>query len=52
MCLDLIETLKENGKKVLLFSSFTSIFDDFIEEFDRRGIKYHMITGAVDKKEA
>ena len=50
MCLDLIETLKENGKKVLLFSSFTSIFDDFIEEFDRRGIKYHMITGAVDKK--
>lgn len=50
MCLDLIETLKEHGKKVLLFSSFTSIFDDFIEEFDRRGIKYHMITGAVDKK--
>ena len=50
MCLDLIETLKENDKKVLLFSSFTSIFDSFIEEFDRRGIKYHMITGAVDKK--
>lgn len=50
MCLDLIETLKENDKKVLLFSSFTSIFDSFIEEFDRRSIKYHMITGAVDKK--
>ena len=50
MCLDLIETLKENDKKVLLFSSFTSIFDAFIEEFNRRGIKYHMITGAVDKK--
>lgn len=50
MCLDLIETLKENGKKVLLFSSFTSIFDSFIEEFNHRGIKYHMITGAVDKK--
>lgn len=50
MCLDLIETLKENDKKVLLFSSFTSVFDSFIEEFDRRGIKYHMITGAVDKK--
>lgn len=50
MCLDLIETLKENGKKVLLFSSFTSIFDAFIEEFNQRGIKYHMITGAVDKK--
>ena len=50
MCLDLIETLKENGKKVLLFSSFTSIFDGFIEEFNQRGIKYHMITGAVDKK--
>ncbi len=50
MCLDLIETLKENDKKVLLFSSFTSVFDSFIEEFNRRGIKYHMITGAVDKK--
>lgn len=50
MCLDLIETLKENGKKVLLFSSFTSIFDSFIEEFKKRKIKYHMITGAVDKK--
>ena len=50
MCLDLIEALKENDKKVLLFSSFTSVFDSFIEEFDRRGIKYHMITGAVDKK--
>lgn len=50
MCLELIETLKENGKKVLLFSSFTSIFDSFIEEFNQRGIKYHMITGAVDKK--
>ena len=50
MCLDLIETLKENHKKVLLFSSFTSIFDQFIEEFKKRGIKYHMITGSVDKK--
>ena len=50
MCLELIETLKENGKKVLLFSSFTSIFDSFIEEFNQLGIKYHMITGAVDKK--
>ncbi len=50
MCLDLIETLKENNKKVLLFSSFTSIFDWFIEEFHKRGIKYHMITGSVDKK--
>ena len=39
-----------SGKKVLLFSSFTSIFDSFIEEFKQRGIKYHMITGAVDKK--
>ena len=50
MCLDLIETLKENNKKVLLFSSFTSIFDWFIEEFKNRGIKYHVITGSVDKK--
>lgn len=50
VCLDLIETLKENNKKVLLFSSFTSIFDNFIKEFNARGIKYHMITGQTSKE--
>ena len=29
---------------------FHKYFDSFIEEFKQRGIKYHMITGAVDKK--
>lgn len=49
VCIDLIETLKANDKKVLLFSSFTKIFDWLEEEFNKRDIKYHKITGAVDK---
>ncbi|MGM9948026.1 SNF2-related protein [Floccifex sp.] len=50
VCLDLIETLKENQKKVLLFSSFTTIFDLLIPEFNQREIKYHIITGKTTKE--
>ena len=50
ICLDLIETLKENQKKVLLFSSFTTIFDYMIPELEQRGIKYHIITGQTNKE--
>ena len=50
ICLDLIETLKENQKKVLLFSSFTTIFDYMIPELEQRGIKYHIITGQTTKE--
>lgn len=50
MCVDLIETLKENNKKVLLFSSFTKIFDWLIEEFDQKGISYHLLTGSTSKE--
>ena len=51
MCVDLIETLKENKKKVLLFSSFTRIFDWLELEFDKKGIKYHILTGATSKEQ-
>ncbi len=51
MCLELIETLKENGKKVLLFFQVSQVFlIPLSKSLSERGIKYHMITGAVDKK--
>ena len=50
MCVNLIETLKENNKKVLLFSSFTTIFDLLIEQFKEKGIKYHILTGQTNKE--
>lgn len=50
MCVDLIETLKENNKKVLLFSSFTKIFDWLEIELDKKGIKYHILTGSTSKE--
>ncbi len=49
-CVQLVETLKENNKKVLLFSSFTRIFDYLIEEFEKRGIRYHILTGQTPKE--
>lgn len=50
MCVDLIETLKENQKKVLLFSSFTRVFDWLIKEFEKKGIQYHLLTGQTSKE--
>ncbi|MDO4467565.1 MAG: DEAD/DEAH box helicase [Bacillota bacterium] len=50
MCVDLVETLKENKKKVLVFSSFTKIFDWLIKEFENKGIKYHVLTGQTSKE--
>ncbi|MBQ0065692.1 MAG: SNF2 helicase associated domain-containing protein [Firmicutes bacterium] len=50
MCVDLVETLKEHKQKVLIFSSFTKIFDWLIEEFDKKGIKYHILTGQTSKE--
>ncbi|MEG0168669.1 DEAD/DEAH box helicase [Anaerorhabdus sp.] len=48
-CMDIITTFKENKKKVLLFSSFTSIFPFIIKELKREKIKYHVLTGETDK---
>lgn len=49
MCLELIETLKENGKSSCCFQ--VSIWWILLSKsLISLGIKYHMITGAVDKK--
>ena len=50
VCVDLVQTLKENNKKVLLFSTFTRIFDWLEAEFLEKGIKYHKLTGATSKE--
>ena len=50
-CVDLIETIHENGQKTLLFSSFTSVLDLIAEELYSRGISFYMLTGKTDKEE-
>ncbi len=49
-CLDIIQTHKENNKKVLLFSSFTSVLALVEEELKKQDIKYFILTGAVSKE--
>ena len=49
-CLELIEVLMQSNKKILLFSNFTTIFDLMIDEFEKRKIKYHLLTGKTSKE--
>lgn len=48
-CLDIISSFKENKKKILLFSSFTSVFTLLIPELKKEKIKFHLLTGETDK---
>ena len=50
-CIDLIQTLKENNKKILLFSTFTSVLDLLGTELEREGISYYILTGQTNKAE-
>ena len=50
-CLEVIDSLKGTNKKVLLFSSFTSILDLLSEELNKKHISYLMLTGDVAKEE-
>lgn len=49
-CMELIRTLKENNKKVLLFSSFTSVLDLLSAQLHKEGISHYMLTGKTDKE--
>lgn len=49
-CIELIQTLKENNKKALLFSSFTSALDLIEEELIKNNITYYKLTGATKKE--
>lgn len=49
-CINLIETLKENQKQVLVFSSFTKVFEQMAPELEKRGLKVAQLTGSVPKE--
>lgn len=50
-CLELLHTFKENGQKVLLFSSFTSVLDLLVQALEKEGISYHLLTGQTSKED-
>lgn len=49
--MELVDEAMEAGRKVLVFSQFTSYLDVLSAEFDRRGIGHFAITGATPKRE-
>lgn len=49
--MELVDEAMEAGRKVLIFSQFTSYLDVLSTELDRRGIGYFAITGATPKRE-
>ncbi|MBR5004700.1 MAG: DEAD/DEAH box helicase, partial [Erysipelotrichaceae bacterium] len=50
-CLELLETLRDSGKKTLLFSSFTSVLDLIEEECKRRHFSVIKLTGSTTKED-
>lgn len=49
-CMDIILAAKTSGKKVLLFSSFTSMLDLIEAEFLKENIRYLKLTGETKKE--
>ncbi len=50
-CMDLVKNLIENNKKVLIFSSFTTLIDLLIVELKKANIAYHKLIGSTPKEE-
>lgn len=48
-CIDLIRRLQENGKKILLFSSFTSVLDLIGDALNVENISHYKLTGSTNK---
>lgn len=46
-CMEIIEDAISGGHKILLFSSYTSMFDIIEEELEKRDINYFKLTGAT-----
>lgn len=49
-CMELLTNYKENHQQVLLFSTFTKVFDLMEEELKLRGIRYFILTGETNKE--
>ncbi|WP_415696831.1 SNF2-related protein [Erysipelothrix inopinata] len=48
-CVELVKTLKSEGKKVLVFSSFTSMLDLIREELTKESVSSYVIEGKTPK---
>lgn len=49
-CMELIHSLKDNHKKILLFSSFTSVLHLIEEQCHKEHISYYLLDGSVPKE--
>lgn len=49
LCIDLINNAISGGHKVLLFSQFTSVFDELKPLFKENNIKYYLLDGSTPK---
>ncbi|MGM9942383.1 MAG: SNF2-related protein [Bulleidia sp.] len=50
MCLDMIQEAVDAGHKILLFSQFRTMLLELTELMEKRGIRYHLLTGETPKK--
>ena len=48
-CLNIIQTYKDNHKKIIVFSSFKSLLNLLAKELDKSHTSYYMLTGDTDK---
>ena len=48
-CLNIIQTYKDNNKKIIVFSSFKSLLNLLAKELDKSKTSYYMLTGDTDK---
>ena len=48
-CLNIIQTYKDNNKKIIVFSSFKSLLNLLADELDKSKTSYYMLTGDTDK---
>lgn len=50
-CMELLSSLKESGKKTLLFSSFTTALELIRQQCEQQNISYLIMTGATSKED-
>ena len=46
-CIDLIKEAVDSGHKILLFSSYTSMFEIIEKELNKKNVKYYKLTGST-----
>ena len=47
-CIEIVEDATEAGHKILIFSTYTSMFEIMQEELDKRNIPYFKLTGSTN----